>query len=270
VFLNAFADVTAAFEYYLAHWNAGRPVVLLGHSQGAQMTNYLLHSYFDGVTAVTKIAGSETSDVLRARLVAALPIGFSTFVPAGGRVGGSFTDVPVCHKIDEAGCVLTYRSFPEGFQFTTLGASAYAGDDPLAALGLLNRKFGDGDAYVCVNPAAGPSLAPAVVTGASDRPVKLGDIRLLLGTWNPLAEPDAVLPGRYAATCRDDILGGVYLAIGRHEEPGAPDRRGDPLYVASAAAQNNVIGLHVGDYHLAMGDLVAQVRRKIAVFDAGR
>ena len=28
-------DVRAAFRYYLEHWNAGRPFVLLGHSQGA-------------------------------------------------------------------------------------------------------------------------------------------------------------------------------------------------------------------------------------------
>jgi hypothetical protein len=33
----AFADVLAAFRHYLAHFDDGRGIVLLGHSQGAQM-----------------------------------------------------------------------------------------------------------------------------------------------------------------------------------------------------------------------------------------
>lgn len=267
VFLNAFADVSAAFEYYLANWNEGRPVVIMGHSQGGQMSNYLLHSYFDGVTPVTKIPGSESSDKLRARLVAALPIGFNVFVPAGEKAGGSFSDLPVCKAIDEAGCVLTYRSFPERHVFSTVGSSVYAVDDTLVEYGLLNRGVEDGDEQVCVNPAVGPSLAPAAVTDASGEAVKFGDIRLLLGTWNPLSTPEELYPGRYAATCRNDIIGGNFLALGRHEEPGVPDQRGDPLFVSSAAA-DNAIGLHIGDYHLALGDLVEQVRRKASAFSA--
>jgi hypothetical protein len=38
-------DVTAAFEYYLAHYNNGRPFILAGHSQGSVVLRYLLSDY---------------------------------------------------------------------------------------------------------------------------------------------------------------------------------------------------------------------------------
>ena len=35
-------DGTAAFDYYIKHYNNGRPFILLGHSQGSTvMTNLL-------------------------------------------------------------------------------------------------------------------------------------------------------------------------------------------------------------------------------------
>lgn len=39
------ADVLAAFEYYLRHFNNGRPFILVGHSQGAAVLKYLLSGY---------------------------------------------------------------------------------------------------------------------------------------------------------------------------------------------------------------------------------
>lgn len=38
-------DVTAAFKYYLKHYNKGRPFILAGHSQGSAVLRYLLASY---------------------------------------------------------------------------------------------------------------------------------------------------------------------------------------------------------------------------------
>ncbi|MDR1311866.1 MAG: DUF3089 domain-containing protein [Burkholderiaceae bacterium] len=38
-------DIRAAFEYYIAHYNKGRPFILLGHSQGAIMIHGLLGDY---------------------------------------------------------------------------------------------------------------------------------------------------------------------------------------------------------------------------------
>ena len=45
-FSVAYADVRAAFSYYLEHYNDGRPVVLAGFSQGADMSIRLLKDCF--------------------------------------------------------------------------------------------------------------------------------------------------------------------------------------------------------------------------------
>ena len=55
-------DVKAAFQYYMAHGNQGRPFFLVGHSQGSQMLIELLKS---GMT-----------DAQRQRMVAAYCIGY--------------------------------------------------------------------------------------------------------------------------------------------------------------------------------------------------
>jgi hypothetical protein len=44
----AYADVRAAFLYYLEHYNQGRPIILAGHSQGSTHCGHLLQEFFDG------------------------------------------------------------------------------------------------------------------------------------------------------------------------------------------------------------------------------
>lgn len=44
---TAYADVKAAFAYYLEHWNEGRPFILAGHSQGARHAMYLLRDQIE-------------------------------------------------------------------------------------------------------------------------------------------------------------------------------------------------------------------------------
>lgn len=58
----AAADVNDAFQYYMAHYNHGRPFFLMGHSQGSQMLIELLKH---GIT-----------DEQRAQMVAAYCIGY--------------------------------------------------------------------------------------------------------------------------------------------------------------------------------------------------
>jgi hypothetical protein len=47
-------DVTAAFDYYIKHYNNGRPFILVGHSQGAMTTMFLLKDYLAENPAVYK------------------------------------------------------------------------------------------------------------------------------------------------------------------------------------------------------------------------
>ncbi len=44
----AYQDVKKAFEYYLEHYNQGRPIVIASHSQGSYHCERLLLEYFDG------------------------------------------------------------------------------------------------------------------------------------------------------------------------------------------------------------------------------
>ena len=44
----AYADVKAAFDYYMKFENKGRPIILAGHSQGALHLKKILQEYFDG------------------------------------------------------------------------------------------------------------------------------------------------------------------------------------------------------------------------------
>jgi|GEM_PF-308796 len=65
----AYADVSAAFRWYLDHENGGRGVILAGFSQGAQMCLELLKAYYGG-------DGAE-AEALRRGLVAVYSIGWS-------------------------------------------------------------------------------------------------------------------------------------------------------------------------------------------------
>lgn len=267
VFLRAFADVAAAFEYYLEHWNNGRPIVIMGHSQGAQMTTYLLHGYFDGATEVTQIEGSRNTRELRKRLVAAFPIGFNVFTPSGESVGGSFSDLPLCEDPDQRGCVIAYRTFAERHEFGGVSSVGTEIDAAMTDLGLLYRTKESEDVIACVNPATGPALSPEQATDSTGQPVAAGAIKLLLGTWShdtPFEDVD-LLPGRYTATCRENFFAGGYLAIGRHVPAAGVDVRGDPLGVTESG-NDGIVGLHGSDFAFPMGDLIEQVRRRQAAF----
>lgn len=58
-------DATAAFEYYIEHYNNGRPFILASHSQGSNVMIYILQDYM-----------KEHPDVYK-RMVAAYVIGYS-------------------------------------------------------------------------------------------------------------------------------------------------------------------------------------------------
>jgi penicillin V acylase-like amidase (Ntn superfamily) len=60
----AYSDVEKAFDYYMEHFNAGRPFILAGHSQGSNLLLWLLQRRFG-------------NPKLRERLVASYIIGWS-------------------------------------------------------------------------------------------------------------------------------------------------------------------------------------------------
>ncbi len=80
----AYDSLLSDWEDYLAHDNDGRPVIFIGHSQGAAMLIRLLRSQIDPHPA------------LRKQMVSALILGGNVQVPKGKTVGGSFKHIPTC------------------------------------------------------------------------------------------------------------------------------------------------------------------------------
>ena len=92
----AYTDVKNAFQYYLDHFNNGRPIVIASHSQGTTHTQRLLKDFFSGTN-------------LRNRLVAAYLIGMP--VPKN-----AYPDIPVCQDSLQTGCFVSWRTFREGYE----------------------------------------------------------------------------------------------------------------------------------------------------------
>ena len=83
--LVAYNSLLSGWKDYLAHDNDGRPIIFLGHSQGAAMLIRLLRSQID------------PNARLRKRMVVAIILGGNVQVPIGRTVGGSFRTYPdVC------------------------------------------------------------------------------------------------------------------------------------------------------------------------------
>jgi hypothetical protein len=130
----AASDILAAFDYYLANYNDGRKIVLIGHSQGSEMLIKLIQARFDN------------SPELRGRLLLGILAGIPINVPTGQKVGGTFANVPVCTLPGETGCLIAFGSYAEG-------------SDPATDTRIPTPA---GQERVCVNPATldDPGLSP--------------------------------------------------------------------------------------------------------------
>jgi hypothetical protein len=182
----AYRDVSAAFRAYLAA-HPGRRIVLLGHSQGAEMVTRLLHEFFDGDPA------------MRARLVVALAIGGHVTAPFRHAVGGTFAHIPLCSAPGETGCVIAYRSFR-------------AGEVPREPVSPLPH----GQQEACVNPGDLPDpTATALLDATYPRSQDL------VGA-DGVTTPYVSFPAQYAARCAGSATGSQGLEIANTPGPRRP------------------------------------------------
>jgi hypothetical protein len=91
----AYGDLRAAFQYYLDHYNRGRPVIIASHSQGTSHAKRLLKEFFE-------------NGPLKNRLVAAYIIGMD--IP-----GDYFTGLLPCGDSTATGCVIGWRTYKRGY-----------------------------------------------------------------------------------------------------------------------------------------------------------
>ncbi len=90
-FDTAYKDIKDAFEYYLKHYNNGRPIIIAGHSQGSKHAQHLLQDFFDGTP-------------LQKQLVEAYIIGYPTKQE-------QFIFLKVSEKADTFGGYISYCTF---------------------------------------------------------------------------------------------------------------------------------------------------------------
>ncbi len=165
----AYEDVKAAFQYYLDHWNKGRPIIIAGHSQGARHVQQLLSDFFDGTD-------------LQKQLVAAYPIGMPISKTA-------FKHIPLGDSATQTNCFITWNTFAWG---TDVGIrnNLYRG---AACVNPLTWKTNDTYAPSTLNSGGVPSPFNRIDKGVCDAQIHQG----LLWIHSPDARGYFELKGFY-------------------------------------------------------------------------
>jgi len=160
----AYDGVRDAWRDYLAHYNHGRGVVLIGHSQGAYILKHLISTVVD------------RSPAQRRLLVSAILLGGQVHAGRGADLGR----VRPCASPSATGCVIAYSSFdsmpPPGARF--------------------GRSDIPGSHIVCVSPAVPGSKATEPVT-----PLFPTSLVTLTGAGVDATTPWVAFPGLYTARC---------------------------------------------------------------------
>lgn len=234
-------DVIDAWNYYLANYNHGRGVVLVGHSQGSGVLTQLIKSEIDGKP-------------IQKQLISAILMGTRLAVPKNGRgVGGDFKHIPLCKSPTQLQCAIAYASFrdtvppPENTLFGKV-------QDPkmMAA---------------CVNPAA-------IAGGEGTAYPYFGTGSAIVNTSNSvewvkgqkLQTAFVSTPGLVTTECKATPAGVTYLAVKLHgdsADPRTDDISGDVVIGGKVQEQ---WGLHLIDANLFMGNLLEIVAQEAEAY----
>lgn len=227
----AYSDVAAAWRQFIAKRSAGRPFVLVGHSQGSLMLQMLIAREI------------ETNPALLKRMKLAIIPGFDVLVPQGRLVGGTFKRTPLCSRPGETGCVMSWVSFREK-NAPPVGAIFGFADQAGMTVG-------------CVNPARPGSRNWEKLDSywftRSTLPVPDGPI-----AWSSEGAPPSPYlrtEGLVSGKCVNDGPRG-YLSIRTNADP--KDKRTDRIggEVGLFGMFLPGWGMHLADIAVAQGDLI--------------
>jgi hypothetical protein len=170
----AYSDVRAAFEYYLSHYNQGRPFIIASHSQGTMHALHLMEDFITGKP-------------LREKLIAAYLVGIPTPTDVFAQ---TLPDVPLCNSPEQTGCALTWNALgptAEPSLFNVLQHRYPAGKKASIV----------GKELACTNP-----LTWKTDEAPGERAAHLGGVRFAMGAVAP-PKPD---PALVDAQCRKGWL----------------------------------------------------------------
>jgi Protein of unknown function (DUF3089) len=249
----AYDSVLPAWQWFLAH-TQGRPVVLVGDSQGSAVLIHLISAEIDHEPSVLS------------RLLVAVLVGGNLQVPSGKTAGATFTKVPLCTSGTETGCTIAFSSYPSQPPADSLfgrpgqGVSLQSGQTAKA-----------GQQVACVNPADLSGGTADLSGGTADLSGGTADLSggtadldpyMLTATQLALAEhvatPWVTYPGLYSATCKQGggatWLQVTSLAGASHTRPVVND---DAL--GSGGPTGAAWGYHGYEYGLAIGNLLQDI-----------
>jgi len=240
-FRVAYGDVKEAWNEYLARYNDGRGVVLIGHSQGTRMLRQLAHDEID-----------PNPDVRR-RIVSALLLGGNVLVRKGQKVGGDFQHLPACTSDSQTGCVVAWSTFNE-----PPPANSRFGRSPTTDPGF-GMPWGPDYEVLCTNPAslgANDRLPLRTLTRSEPFPGLIEAFLILLyGGPPPFATTPWVVPAdRYTGRCEQSNGANVLML-----QPIGNARKANP-------SPDATWGLHLTDANIALNDLVDLVGRQAQAY----
>ena len=161
----AYEDVLRAFDFYLDHYNDGRPIIIASHSQGTTHTKRLLADRFDG-------------QALQNQLVAAYLVG----MPVSR---GAYGTIPVCESPNQTGCFVSWRTYRKDFE----PKPGYRDTVPDIAVvnplvwttdtNLISADYNEGGVLMNYNRTPRANLVSAQIRGAglfTSKPKFFGDV----------------------------------------------------------------------------------------------
>jgi Protein of unknown function (DUF3089) len=92
----AYQDIKTAFQYYLDHYNQGRPIIIASHSQGSTHAQRLLKDFFENTP-------------LQKKLIAAYVMGMYISNRA-------FSSLKICSDSLQTGCVCGWRTYKKDYE----------------------------------------------------------------------------------------------------------------------------------------------------------
>ncbi|MFZ0666621.1 MAG: DUF3089 domain-containing protein [Acidimicrobiales bacterium] len=225
--LVAYQSVLASWNDYLAHYNRGRGVVLIGHSEGSYVLTQLLAQHIDRVPAVRRL------------LVSAILTGIDDVSYEEGL--GPLTTIGPCKTTVQTGCVVDYNAYagalPDGARFG--GPTPPDIDDHPVQV-------------ICTNPAnlsgrSGPLISLFRLQLPTEDVAGSVTEGIFAGSPPKASTPWIEYDGGYSARC---VTQNGYHVL-RVDATGKVPR---------LSSRNAAWGLHVDDPNLAMGNLVQLVQ----------